>query len=84
MELASFPVVVYLIMSLLISVYLISYIVKFIRQKPTVKSTLVDLIYCDFLLLSIVQNLTIVPAIVGCHLSERYALDKNYACLVQH
>lgn len=72
MEFESLAVVVLLAVIALTSVFLINFITKFIRLKPTLKLTLVDLLYCDILRFLGLQMLVFVSAIIGCHLSERY------------
>ena len=76
MESPSVAVVAFLIVMSLTSMCLISFIVRFIRMKPPVRLTLVDLLYCDALQLFGLEIFAFLTAVVGCHLSERYFLEK--------
>ena len=58
----------------LASVLLTGYIVRFIKSKPLLSVTLVDLIYCDVLCWLSVGVIMYLSAILVCHLSPRFVL----------
>ena len=74
MEVENHIVILWVIIVAFFSLFLIGFIIRYIHNKPPINITLVDLIYCDFLLWMFLVSSTFMSAVIGCHLSPRYVL----------
>lgn len=60
-----------LILVTVAAIFLVIFIVKYIRSKPIVTLTLVDQIYCDILIWTIIIFIAFNSALAGCHFNQR-------------
>ena len=71
MSMLNVLVIVWMVLIGIGSIFLVNFVVSFIKEKPVSSINVVDLIYCDVLLWLLVAVMVYLLGIAACHLSAR-------------